>query len=298
MKINGVIIDDTFAEAFPMKATRIIITAMTLKWAYRAANSIKGFASSVIACGIEADIERELSPSETPDGRPGISVMIFAMSTKDLEKQVATRVGQSVMTTATAACFAGIYGDEEISLGKNLRYFGDGYQISKTINGRRYWRVPVMHGEFICEDTTGETKAIGGGTFLVMGKTARHALTACEKAVTEIEKVQNVITAFPGGVVGSGSKVGSKYSFLSASTNEAYCPTLKGQVDSALTNDIGSVLEIVIDGLDEEAIKEAMRVGIISICQFGPKKGIYRISAGNYGGNLGKYHFHLLEILK
>ena len=297
MIINGVIIDDTFAEAFPMKATRIIITAIDLKWANRAANSIRGFASSVIACGIEADIERELSPSETPDGRPGISVMIFAMSTKDLEKQVATRVGQTVMTTATAACFAGINSNEKISLGKNLRFFGDGHQISKVINDRRYWRIPVLHGEFICEETTGVTKAIGGGNFLVLGKTAQHALTACEKAIEEIHKVPGVITAFPGGVVGSGSKVGSKYGFLNASTNEAYCPTLKGQVNSKLTSDIGSVLEIVIDGLDEESINRAMCAGIRAVCSYGSKNGIYRISAGNYGGNLGPYHFHLRKIL-
>lgn len=298
MKINGVHIDDTFAEAFPMKATRIIITAMNLKWAKRAANAIRGFASSVIACGIEADIERELKPSETPDGRPGISVMIFAMSTKDLEKHVPTRVGQSVMTTATTACYAGLESEQEISLGKNLRFFGDGFQISKVINGKRFWRIPVMHGEFICEETTGVTKAIGGGNFLVLAKTARHGLAACEKAVDEIQKLPGVITAFPGGVVGSGSKVGSKYKFLTASTNEAYCPTLKGQVESELDDNIGSVLEIVIDGLDEEAINEAMRVGIKAACSFGSAKGIYRISAGNYGGNLGPHLFHLRKLIK
>lgn len=297
MKINGVTIDDTFAEAFPMKATRIIITAMTLKWAYRAANSLTGFASSVIACGCEADIERELSPSETPDGRPGISVMVFAMSTNDLAKQVPMRVGQSVMTAATTACYAGIHSDVMIPLGKNLRFFGDGYQISKTINDRRFWRVPVMHGEFVCEETTGVTKAIGGGNFLVMGKTARHALTACEKAIEEIQKVAGVITAFPGGIVGSGSKIGSKYKSLVASTNEVYCPTLKGLVNTQLGNEVGSVLEIVIDGLNEEVISEAMHVGIIAVCSFGPKKGIYRVSAGNYGGNLGAYHFYLRKIM-
>ena len=298
MIINGVYIDDTFAEAFPMKATRIIITAMNLKWAYRAANALRGFASSVIACGCEADIERELSPSETPDGRPGISLLIFAMSMKDLEKQIPMRVGQSVMTTATAACYAGIREGYQIPMGKSLRYFGDGYQISKKINGRRFWRIPVMHGEFICEDTTGSTKAVGGGNFLVLAKTTRHALLACEKAVEEIQKVPGVITAFPGGIVGSGSKVGSKYDFLPASTNEAYCPTLKGQVDSVLTDEIGSVLEIVIDGLDEESISEAMRIGIETVCSYGLKKGICRISAGNYGGDLGPHHFHLRKILK
>ena len=298
MKINGVQIDDTFAEAFPMKATRIIITAMTLKWAYRAANAIRGFASSVIACGIEADIERELKPSETPDGRPGISVMIFAMSMKDLEKHVATRVGQSVMTTATTACYSGLDSEQKVSMGKSLRFFGDGFQISKVVNNRRFWRIPVMHGEFIVEETAGVTKAIGGGNFLVLAKTARHGLAACEKAVEEIQKVPGVITAFPGGVVGSGSKVGSKYKFLTASTNEAYCPTLKGQVKSELSDEIGSVLEIVIDGLDEESINEAMRLGIKAACSFGPAKGICRISAGNYGGNLGPHLFHLRKLLK
>jgi len=298
MKINDVYIDDTFAEAFPMKATRIIITAMSLKWAYRSANALRGFASSVIACGCEADIEKELLPSETPDGRPGLSILIFAMSVKDLEKHVPTRVGQSVMTTATTACYAGIDGGEQIPMGKNLRYFGDGFQISKKINGRKFWRIPVMHGEFICENTTGVTKAIGGGNFLVLAKTTRHALTACEKAVEEIQKVPGVITSFPGGIVGSGSKVGSKYSALPASTNEAYCPTLKGQVDSELSDEIGSVLEIVIDGLDEESINEAMRVGIEAVCSYGLKKGICRVSAGNYGGGLGPHHFHLRKIMK
>lgn len=298
MKINGVQIEDTFAEAFPMKATRIIITAMNLKWAHRAANAIRGFASSVIACGIEADIERELKPSETPDGRPGISVMIFAMSIKDLEKHVPTRVGQSVMTTATTACFSGLDSDQKVSMGKSLRFFGDGFQISKVINGRRFWRIPVMHGEFICEETTGVTKAIGGGNFLVLAKTARQGLLACEKAVEEIQKIPGVITAFPGGIVGSGSKIGSKYDFLTASTNEVYCPTLKGQVRSELSDEIGSVLEIVIDGLDEEAINEAMRVGIKAVCSFGYAKGICSISAGNYGGKLGPHLFYLRKLLK
>jgi formylmethanofuran--tetrahydromethanopterin N-formyltransferase len=298
MQINGVSIDNTFAEAFPMKATRLVITAMTLKWAYRAANSLTGFASSVIACGCEADIERELLPDETPDGRPGIAVIIFAMSRSQLKEQVRRRVGQSVMTTATSACFAGSRSDDMIPLGRSLRYFGDGYQIAKVIDGVRYWRIPVMHGEFVCEETTGIVPAIGGGNFLVLAKTSRHGLTACEKAVEAIRRVHGAVTTFPGGIVGSGSKVGSRYRFMPASTNEVFCPTLKGLVDSELTDEIGSVLEIVIDGLNEDAIRQAMRAGIEAICNFGPDKGIYRISAGNYGGKLGPYHFHLREILR
>ncbi len=281
-----------------MKATRLILTAMTLKWAYRAANSLTGFASSVIACDCEADIERELSPDETPDGRPGIAVIIFAMSKSKLQEQVLKRVGQSVMTTATSACFAGSHSENMMPLGKSIRYFGDGHQISKKINDLRFWRIPVMHGEFLCEETTGIVPAIGGGNFLVLAKTARHGLTACEKAVKAIRKVHGAVTTFPGGIVGSGSKIGSKYKFMPASTNEAFCPTLKGQVKSELTDEIGSVLEIVIDGLNEKAISEAMSAGIMAVCEYGPEKGIYRISAGNYGGQLGPYHFHLWDILK
>ena len=298
MKINGVVIEDTFAEAFPMKATRLIITAMTLKWAYRAANSLTGFASSVIACGCEADIERELAPEETPDGRPGIAVIIFAMSKKQLKEQVQRRVGQSVMTTATSACFAGSRSEDTIPLGRALRYFGDGFQISKVLNGVRYWRIPVMHGEFLCEETTGVVPAIGGGNFLVMAKTSRLGLAACEKAVEAIRAVHGAVTTFPGGIVGSGSKVGSKYKFMVASTNEVFCPTLKGEVQTRLTPETGSVLEIVIDGLNEQAIREAIRAGVRAVCRFGPARGIYRVSAGNYGGRLGPYHFHLHEILR
>lgn len=298
MRINGTEIDDTFAEAFPMRATRLIITALTAKWALDAANSLTGFATSVIACGCEAGIERRLSPRETPDGRPGVAVLMFAMSKKQLEEQLRVRVGQCVMTTATSACFAGIHGDTMLPLGKPLRYFGDGHQISKIIDGRRYWRIPVMHGEFLCEETTGVVPAIGGGNFLVMADTARQGLAACEAAVTAMRSVPGVIAPFPGGVVGSGSKVGSKYKFMIASTNQAFCPTLKGQVKSELGADVGSVLEIVIDGLDEAAVSRAIRTGVRAVCKFGRRRGIQRISAGNYGGKLGPHHFHLRKILR
>lgn len=298
MKINGVEIEKTFAEAFPMKATRLIITGLTDKWAYAAANHMTGFASSVIACGCEAGIEKQLKPSETPDGRPGYSVLIFAMSKKQLQDQLTKRVGQSVMTCATSACYAGTKSEKPLAIGKSLRFFGDGYQISKKIGDTRYWRIPVMHGDFVCEDTTGMVPAVGGGNFLILAKNAEVGLLACERALKAMDKITDVVTTFPGGVVGSGSKVGSKYSYLPASTNQAYCPTLKGQVDSALDERVGSVLEIVLDGISEEATAEAMAVGIRAACTVGAKKGIYRISAGNYGGKLGPYHFHLREVLK
>ena len=297
MNINGVSIDATFAEAFPMRATRVVITAQNAKWARIAAETMTGFATSVIACGCEAGIERELDPSETPDGRPGVAALIFAMGGKTLAKQVETRAGQCVLTCPTTALFSGLTEGDPIPLGKNLRFFGDGFQIAKRIGGRRYWRVPVMDGEFLCEENAGMVKAVGGGNFLILGDSQPQVLAACEAAIEAMRKVPNVIMPFPGGVVRSGSKVGSKYKALNASTNDAFCPTLKGQTRTELSPEIESVMEIVIDGLTAEDINQTMRVGIEAACALGPHNGIRRISAGNYGGKLGPFLFHLQEIM-
>ena len=298
MIINGVIIDETFAEAFPMKGTRLIITALNAKWAMISAQAFTGFATSVIACGCEAGIEKELDASETPDGRPGVSILIFAMGGKSLAKQVETRAGQCVLTSPTSALFSGLDNSEkEIPLGQNLRYFGDGFQISKMIDGKRYWRIPVMDGEFLTQEKTGVHDSVGGGNFLVLAESQAQALAACEAAIEEMKKLPNVIMPFPGGVVRSGSKVGSKFKALNASTNDAFCPTLKGQTKSELSPEVESVMEIVIDGLTKEDIDKAMRVGIQAVCDLGAENGIRRISAGNYGGKLGPFHFHLQEIM-
>lgn len=295
---NGVTIDDGFAEAFPMKATRIVITAHTLAWARTAAVSMTGFATSVIACGCEAGIERELEPTDTPDGRPGIAVLVFSMSGKELAKQVERRVGQCVLTCPTTAVFAGITQGEVIALGKNLRFFGDGWQISKVIDGVRYWRVPVMDGEFVAQETTAMVKGVGGGNLLLLCTDTDRALTVAEAAVAAMKKLPNVIMPFPGGVVRSGSKVGSKYAALSASTNDAFCPGLLGlAARSELTPQMRCVLEIVIDGLTEADVGAAMRAGMQAGIAIGAAGGLLRISAGNYGGKLGPFHFHLHKLL-
>jgi formylmethanofuran--tetrahydromethanopterin N-formyltransferase len=296
---NGVLIDDTFAEAFGMKATRIIITAHTLSWARHAAVAATGLATSVIACGCEAGIESELTPEQTPDGRPGVSVLLFAVSGKELAKQLEKRVGQCVLTCPTTAVFAGIAEGEAIALGKNLRFFGDGWQNSKLINGQRYWRVPVMDGEFVAQETTAVVKGVGGGNLLLLASDTDAALRAAESAVAAMRRLSNVVLPFPGGVVRSGSKVGSKYAALSASTNDAFCPGLIGlTTKSELTPDVHCVLEIVIDGLSEADIAAAMRVGILAGIKQGAAGGLLRISAGNYGGKLGPFHFHLRKLLE
>lgn len=294
-----VLIDDTFAEAFPMKATRLLITAHNLTWARHAAVAATGFATSVIACGCEAGIERELSADETPDGRPGLAVLLFAMSGKELAKQVERRVGQCVLTCPTTAVFAGLREGEPIALGRNLRFFGDGWQQSKVIGGVRYWRVPVMDGEFVAQETTPVVKGVGGGNLLFLARDTDAALVAAEAAVTAMRRLPDVILPFPGGVVRSGSKVGSRYPALMASTNEAFCPTLRGLAKrSELDERIGCVMEIVIDGLSEAAVAAAMRVGIEAGVALGTAGGLLRLSAGNYGGKLGPFHFHLHHLYR
>ncbi len=296
--VKGIRIDDTFAEAFGMRATAVIITADTARWAHQAAITMTGFATSVIGCGCEAGIDRALTARQTPDGRPGVRVLLFAVSTAELQKQLQTRVAQCVLTSPGSACYSGLEGEESLRLGNALRYFGDGWQISKRFGAKHFWRIPVMDGEFVCDAVTGLTKrAVGGGNLLVLGRTTRTTRAAAEAAAAEIAKVQDVITPFPGGIVRSGTKVGSKYKGVPASTNDAYCPTLRGAVKSALDADAGSVLEIVIDGLTSEAVASAMRAGIAAIVKLGPRRGAMRISAGNYGGKLGQHHYHLRELL-
>jgi len=296
LTINDVPIDDTFAEAFPMTAARLIVTAATPHWALTAGQVATGYASSVIGCDAEAGIERWLAPDETPDGRPGVSLLFFGFSRDALQKALINRVGQSILTCATTACYNGLplVAGKNLRLGGNLRYFGDGWQQSKFLEGQRFWRLPTMDGEFVCADWVGSTKGVGGGNFLILAETQKLALYAAERAVEEIRKIPGVIMPFPGGVVRSGSKVGSKYKNLKASANEAFCPTLRGLVPTTLPEGVNAVYEIVIDGVDQLSIEKAMNVGIRAAC----RPGIRKITAGNYGGALGPVHLRLHAILQ
>lgn len=290
--INGVEIEDTFAEAFEMWGARVIITAKNRKWALEAATKMTGFATSVIGCKCEAGIEAELE--STLDGRPGFSVLLFTMSRDNMAERLMERVGQCVMTCPTTSCFNGLFAPDVVSVGGRLRYFGDSYQTSKLLDGRRFWRIPVMEGEFLIEEKFGLQPSVGGGNFLILGEDADVTLRAAERSVEAMQRVPGVVMPFPGGIVRSGSKTLSRYKFLMASTNSAFCPTLRGIVDSALPEGVNCVLEIVIDGLDLPAVEKATRVGIQAACI----PGIRRISAGNYGGTLGKYKIQLHSVLE
>ncbi|MDB4895086.1 MAG: Formylmethanofuran--tetrahydromethanopterin formyltransferase [Firmicutes bacterium] len=294
MRLNGVAIEDTFAEAFAMWGARVVITARSERWAMEAARKMTGMATSVIGCGVEADIEGPVACADTPDGRVGVSVLLFAPNREGIRKRLVDRVGQCVLTCPTTACFDGLAAGEDVALvGGTLRFFGDGYQGAKRVDGSRYNRIPVMDGEFLVAHSFHITRSVGGGNFLLLGETQESALAAAERAVMAIDGMAGVIMPFPGGIVRSGSKVGSHYKGLMASTNEAYCPTLRGRVNTALPANVGAVYEVVLDGLNVAVVEQAMAVGIRAAC--GP--GVVAVTAGNYGGKLGPYHMHLHRIL-
>jgi len=294
MQLRGTTIDDTFAEAFRMRFVRLVITAHDEHWLDAALREFTGYSSSIIACDAEIGLERRLAADETPDGRVGAAALVFGFSPESLAKVVPNRAGQCVMTCPTTAVYDGLSaGEARIPLGKTIRYFGDGFQKSKLVAGRRYWRIPVMDGEFLIEDRVHVEKGVAGGNIIVQAETLTGALGAVRRAVAAIAEVPGVITPFPGGSARSGSKVGSRYKALKASTSEAFCPTLRGRVESKLFERANYAYEIVIDGVDEHRVAAAMATGIQAAA--GPET--LAITAGNYGGKLGKFHFRLHDLL-
>lgn len=294
MQIQGVEIEDTFAEAFGMWGSRLVVTAENARWARIAADAATGLATSIIGCGCEAGVNELDEGEETPDGRPGVAALFFTTSRSSMEAQLMTRVGQAVMTSATSACYDGLGGAERLKVGAKLRYFGDGFQSSKLLEGRRLWRVPVMDGEFVIEDSFAVAKGIGGGNFFIIARDLDAALSATEAAVEAVRSVPGIILPFPGGMVRSGSKTTSIYKGAHVSSNTPFCPTIRGLVpDTGLKEGENAVLEIVLDGLREDAMRKAIGLGVRAAC----RPGVTRISAGNYGGTLGQFQFHLHELV-
>ena len=302
MELNGVEIEDTFAEAFGGFFTRILITAKNEKWAKIAALVSTGYGTSTIHCDAEAGIDIFVTPDKTPDKRPGVIIMYFKTKKDQVSNVVMNRLGQCVLTCPTTACYDALDGslvpekEFEIKIGANLKFFGDGFQAK--VEGKfpfEAWSIPVMEGEFIVQSMVKVGKGIAGGNFLIIGQNQNAALEAAEKAIDAIKDLPNVIAPFPGGIARSGSKVGSKYSFLNASTNDPLCPTLKDKIENSnLQEGDNCVYEIILDGATEESIKIAMKLGIHAAVKV---PGINRISAGNFGGKLGKFQYRLYDIL-
>jgi formylmethanofuran--tetrahydromethanopterin N-formyltransferase len=296
MEINGVQIEDTFAEGFPIKMARVVVTAITERWALEAAREATGFGTSVIGCSAEAGIECIVGGDETPDGRPGANILICNMGYKNLENSLLFRIGQCVLTAPTTAAFSGMQdAEKQFDTGKKLSFFGDGYQKQIEMFGRNVWKIPLMSGDFIVEQNFGAVDGIAGGNFLILAQNQTAGLMAADAAVNAISKMKGTITPFPGGVVASGSKVGSKYKFLKASTNTAFCTSLREDGVCTLAEDVTSVFEIVINGVNKEAISAAMKAGINAACRV---PGVLKISAANYEGKLGIHQFPLRVVLE
>lgn len=284
------VVENTYCEAFPAWVSRIIVSAATFEWAMYAAQSAVGFATSVIGCGIEAGIERV--PVQAPDGRPAVALLFVGMKKDAVAKATMTRIGQCVLTCATASAYDGGNRDEAkgkaFPLGQSLRYFGDGYQMSKVIGHRRFWRIPVMDGEFVVEDTLTVSPGVAGGNLIVAGPPETLLVQAA--AIASAMQGPGVILPFPGGVVRSGSKVGSKYRFMSASTNHAYAPGLRHLPDNVLPQGF-IAYEMVVDGVSDDAVRASLKRGLDAARQKVPM-----VTAGNYGGRLGPYHYRLHDL--
>ncbi|NWF86664.1 formylmethanofuran--tetrahydromethanopterin N-formyltransferase [Candidatus Bathyarchaeota archaeon] len=295
---NSCEIVDTFAEMFPLWAGRVLITADNEKWALTAAEVATGFATSVIMSPAEAGMEALVPAEKTPDNRIGVLIQIYNRNRFELKNQMILRIGQCIMTCPTTSAFdAMTNAKRRMKVGRSLRLFGDGFQRKSMVGKRKVWKIPVMEGNFIVEDSFGATEAIAGGNFLIFAKDKTSGLRAAEESVKAIKaKAEEVILPFPGGVCRSGSKAGSLKYKLKASTNHPFCPGLKTLVpDSQVPENAECVYEIVINGLTVEAIKKTMGEGIKAAASVA---GVVRISAGNYGGKLGPYKAFLKEVLE
>jgi formylmethanofuran--tetrahydromethanopterin N-formyltransferase len=289
---------DTFAEMFPLWAGRILITAENEKWAQIAANVATGFATSVIMAPAEAAIERLVPADQTPDNRPGMLIQIYNRDRFELKHQLMERIGQCIMTCPTTSAFNGLTtAKRKLTVGRSLRYFGDGFQKKTTVGNRKCWKIPVMEGNFIVEDGFGAQAAVAGGNFMIFAENQAAGLKAAEAAADAIRaNAPDVIMPFPGGVCRAGSKAGSLKYKMKASTNHPYCPTLRTLVpDSVVPENVASVYEIVINGLTLDAVKNAMKQGVTAAAD---THGVVKISAGNYGGKLGPYKAFLKEAIK
>jgi len=296
------LIDDTYAEAFRSIYAEFLITARDRTWLDHAIASATGNGSSSILCDCEAGMDRYVGPGgdesfATSDGRPGAIVQLHVPRfrkdrVKALEHALLARISQNVLTCPTAACFNLLDTDPYYQLGRKVAYFGDGYQCRDERYGRKVWTIPILGGEFAIDRRFGFSDGLMGGNIWYFGEDVDSALLAAERGVAAVKQVPGVIMPFPGGIAGSGSKAGSKYSFMIASTFHNFCPTLRERLgdQSRLPEGVNSVMEIIMNGRDLPTIIKATQSAIEASRD---TPGLLRISAGNYGGRLGKSFIYL-----
>ncbi|WP_088343710.1 MULTISPECIES: formylmethanofuran--tetrahydromethanopterin N-formyltransferase [Rhodomicrobium] len=292
--VNGLRVAHESIEAVRLAATALIVTGPTPDWARTAALAVTGPTGD----GCDAGIDRPLSPSQTPDGRPGVRVLFFAATAEALELHLAQRIWQSLFACPGAACYAGLRAGPKILLGAGLRQFGDGFELRTEIGGRRLLRLPVMDGEFVCEAKAGlAVAAIGAAALLVMGRTIAETLAACDAAAAAMREMPDVILPAPGGVTRAALKAGSRSADLAISIDEAYCPTLTALAPSALAPDAGSALRLAVNGLTVAAVAAALRAGVAVLTETGAPGGLIRLGAAPSSAGAEPHRFPLLELL-
>ena len=296
------VVDDTYAEAFRSIYAEVLITARDRKWLDHACQAATGHASSSIFCDCEAAIDRYVGSGgdtsfATPDGRPGAIVQFHVPRFKKdreqlLERVLLHRISQNVLTCPTTACFNLLDTEPFFKLGRKLSLFGDKHQFRDERYGRKVWVVPIMGGEFVIDRRFGFKDGIMGGNLWFFADSVDSSLAAAERGVAALDHVPGVIAPFPGGIAASGSKAGSAYSFLFASTNHPFCPTLRSKLgeQSQVPDGVNSIMEIIINGRDVKTVFDATQAVIRATVD---SPGLLRISAGNYGGRLGKSFIYL-----
>ena len=299
----GCEVEDTYAEAFRSIFAEVLVTCRDRTWLDHCLNAVTGHASSTIFCDCEAALDRYVGPGDdesfvTPDGRPGAVIQFHVPRFKKdretaLERTLLTRISQNVLTCPTAACFNLLDTDPYFKLGRKIAFFGDGFQRREVRFGRKVWVLPILGGEFVLDRRFGFRDGIMGGNLWFLAESVDAAIEATERGVRAVQQVPGVIMPFPGGIAASGSKAGSRYPFLIASTYQQYCPTLRNApgVETLLPPRVNSIMEIVMNGRDLETLSIATQAAIAAART---TPGLVKISAGNYGGRLGKSFIHLI----
>ncbi len=300
------LVEDTYAEGFRSIYGEILITARDQKWLQHCVSAATGHASSTIMCDCEAGVSRWISEEEaasgaTPDQRPGAIIQFHVPRfvknrEKHLEKVMLARISQNILTCPTATCFNNLDTDPYFKLGRKVALFGDRHQFREERHGEKGWVIPTLGGDFFLSRRFGFRDGIMGGNLWFFGPNESVALEAAERASEATEETEGVVTTFPGGIASSGSKAGSSYDFLIAATYAEYCPTLREKLGDQcrLPEGVGSVMEIIMNGRDLEALQDATRNAILAASK---TSGLIKISAGNYGGRLGKTFVHLHELI-
>ncbi|ADP77890.1 formylmethanofuran-tetrahydromethanopterin formyltransferase [Methanothermus fervidus DSM 2088] len=297
MYINDVFIEDTFCEAFYGVCARVLITAEDKNTLKKAAYDATSTPGAVIG-RIEGGVEKFVDKSKTPDGRPG-AILQFWFGKKDLKKfevELSYRIRQDILVKPFTTLFnLELDADGHIDTMKYVGHCGDGYEWEEELYGRKMIVVPITVPDFKIERKIGYQKGIMGANFWYMCETKEAVLEAGEKIIKAINKIDYVITPFD--VCSAASKPETNYPWIGPTTNHPYCPSLKSRLgkDSKVPEGVKYIPEIVINGLKEDKIKEAMKVGIEAATTV---DGVLRISAGNYGGKLGEYKLRLYDVLK